>query len=33
MSNKPLDIKSILFDALEKKDAKERAAYLDSVWK
>jgi serine/threonine protein kinase/formylglycine-generating enzyme required for sulfatase activity/dienelactone hydrolase len=31
MSNKPSDIKSILFDALEKRDAKERAAYLDSV--
>ncbi len=29
MSEEPVDIKSILFEALEKKDADERAAYLD----
>jgi serine/threonine protein kinase len=31
MSKEPVDIKSILFEALDKKDAKERAAYLDGV--
>lgn len=31
MSEEPVDIKSILFEALEKKDSDERAAYLDGV--
>jgi hypothetical protein len=31
MSKEPVDVKSILFEALDKKDAKERAAYLDGV--
>jgi hypothetical protein len=31
MSEKPIDIKSILFEALEKTDTNERTAYLDDV--